>query len=278
MRPEAVSILSRSVDSFADNETGVTWFFNFGSTSDPCPDRPPVSPSVNASEFQNNAALRGIHPASCDPDADTNDELYTPFVCAVSQAIANGTDPPELPNNSTPEWVQKTFHPRSPGHAATKSYVLEKFAYNSATATSNKVLRIMCVGDNLTVGLGGSNGGTASYRMQLYQLLNNNGNQVSFVGTAPQGGNVPWAPSESYLTSLGNVASLTSTLQKNKAVKNMKPNLVLVMAGTQDFMANTVQNEGGVDRLTALLEALIDEIHDQNQDKTILLAQIPPVG
>ena len=130
---------------------------------------------MNSSTFLKQAAAHGVHPSTCNPQAASDDELYTPIVCSLAQAIQSGTfdssdDSEPLPE-ALPESVQKSFHPKTAGFVKTRLEILDDLRYDPATSTTGKQFRIMAIGDELTVGTGGAKDGSASYRMELYDLL-----------------------------------------------------------------------------------------------------------
>lgn len=119
-----------------------------------------------------------------------------------------------------------------------------------------------------------------SYRKRLFELLNTNNDKVTFVGTQKHGENAAWSPCEAYSGNNGqggDVKTLTSKIQNDRAVQNLKANVALVLAGMQDFIAGKIQSTKDVDSLVDALENLIGEIHSQRRQRTILLAQISPL-
>jgi hypothetical protein len=184
---------------------------------------------------------QGINPATCNVTSDGHDddaggEFYYSTMCAIARTIQNGTlnDTDSLPNPIKREDLFKSFHPKTPGYQAESNFLQEKLAYSPTLEPEGKQIKVMPIGDALTIGIGGALGGSASYRQELFRILYNPSlnNRVEFVGTQHQGpAGSGWDKCECYFTGGGQVARLTQMLKNNNAVQNLQPNLVRLMAG-----------------------------------------------
>ena len=167
-----------------DRNNDKTWFFNLGSNRD---NGPGVSqsnePTIQAREF---ASVYGVDPSTCDPSQNTNREFLDTLPCVIAKMVAARTiDGSTAVAAAIPEAVQKTFHPRIAGFQATAEELQYRFQYDPGVPLMQKNLRIMAVGGELTIGVGGNAGGyAASYRAPLHRLLTDAGNNVEWVGTA----------------------------------------------------------------------------------------------
>ncbi|KAH8749983.1 GDSL-like Lipase/Acylhydrolase, partial [Hyaloscypha finlandica] len=122
--------------------------------------------------------------------------------------------------------------------------------------------RIMPLGASVTFGVGSTTGD--SYRKDLEDLLLANGNTVTYVGTNKNGN----FTDNSVEAVSGFVISQISTLA-NIAVLQLKPNLVLLDAGTNNC------NQGGtVPDAGANVTNLINNIFQQSTGATVILATI----
>ncbi|KAH7024345.1 uncharacterized protein B0I36DRAFT_386954 [Microdochium trichocladiopsis] len=139
--------------------------------------------------------------------------------------------------------------------------------YLPSTATSANPppnLRIQPLGDSITKGNGYPDGN--GYRQKLQQMLNNIGTEVEYIGSLASGSmknNRHEGHSGQYLASIRTYVQLSIRAQ---------PNVVLVHAGTND-----VDKEVDLETAPARLEAIIDEIHDNDTTggrAVILVAKI----
>lgn len=174
-----------------DRNNPTTWFFNLLSDRD-------TSAGVSATDdatvtSQNFASTFHVDPNTCNPSPTTvgQGEFLDDLPCGIAKAIADGQADNSTLWPALAEAIQKTFHPRIAGFAATADQVDFDLIYELPSANETGLhgenLRIMALGDNL----GFLNGGDGDffnvnrYRQKLYQLLTPPGanNQVQFVGT-----------------------------------------------------------------------------------------------
>lgn len=134
--------------------------------------------------------------------------------------------------------------------------------YNRQSST---FLRILPLGDSITWGwFSGSGNG---YRLYLEQLLKGDGNTVEYIGSLTNGDMVQNRND-------GHVGQrILEILNDGLSTLSENPNLVLLMAGTND----AIQNHDPQAMLNDL-GTLIDAIHQQVPDITIVVSQIPPNG
>ncbi|KAL2066782.1 hypothetical protein VTL71DRAFT_2854 [Oculimacula yallundae] len=144
------------------------------------------------------------------------------------------------------------------------------YYYNGAArgqkVQNGKKLRILTIGDSITVGVGGSE--DIGYRSRLVENL---GNNVVFAGTETKGS----VPDNYY------AAWSSETIQaiSNKTAPSLahRPNLVLLMAGTNDASTSAFNREGcDPSGAATRLGALVDKILAAVSNVTILVAVIPP--
>lgn len=153
-------------------------------------------------------------------------------------------------------------------------------AFNPATAASFNILPF---GDSITAGTHDVEPYPGAYRIKLWEKLNEKFKDINFVGTRQNG------PMEDFDRDHSGYGGLTiNRLAGDKAVprkdypgftsvantlktNNQTPNLVLLMAGTNDF------NEG--DKATTALgdlEKLLGKITGSFTDAKVLVSSLPP--
>ncbi|KAK1633206.1 GDSL-like Lipase/Acylhydrolase [Colletotrichum phormii] len=123
-------------------------------------------------------------------------------------------------------------------------------------------LRIMALGASVTFGTGSSTGN--SYRKDLQDLLVSKGMNATYVGTRANG-NFP----DNAVEATGGFKIDQIAASADKAVPMLKPNLVLVDAGT-----NNCNKGGEVPDAGANVTALINKIYQQSPGATIILTSI----
>lgn len=168
------------------------------------------------------------------------------------------------------------------------------------TETETSTIKIMPVGDSITWGYsyalnGGSVGG---YRKYLYHELTKLGYNVDMVGSrvgwdttdSDQGAMMTHQRSDNtgeFITYDGRHESISGwtidqirkdLINKNKAVEKYKPDVVLLMAGTNDVLHNYSGSIIPTSTLYTLYDGLVDDIYSQNDSKDMkvfLLTAIP---
>ena len=151
-------------------------------------------------------------------------------------------------------------------------------AFNSATAASFNILPF---GDSITAGTHDVEPYPGAYRIQLWEKLNEKFKDINFVGGRQNG------PTEDFDRDHAGYGGLTiNRLAGNKAVKsypgftsfvntlkasNQTPNLILLMAGTNDIIE-------GDNAKTALndIENLLGKVTGAFTDAKVLVSSIPP--
>ncbi|KAL0942042.1 gdsl-like lipase acylhydrolase [Colletotrichum truncatum] len=123
-------------------------------------------------------------------------------------------------------------------------------------------LRIMALGASVTFGTGSTTGN--SYRKDLQDLLVAKGMSVTFVGTRANG-NFP----DNAVEATGGFKINQIAASADKAVPMLKPNLVLVDAGT-----NNCNKGGEVPDAGANVTAMINKIYEQSPGSTVILTSI----
>ncbi|KAL8865868.1 MAG: hypothetical protein Q9174_006648, partial [Haloplaca sp. 1 TL-2023] len=123
-------------------------------------------------------------------------------------------------------------------------------------------LRILPLGDSITFGMGSSDGN--GYRLLLSNLISKDGNRLNYIGSV-KSGSMPNKNNEGWPG-----AQINAIGVKGRPTYRQRPNVVLLMAGTNDI---TKQN--GVGKAPECLEGLIGEINVACPDAVILVATIP---
>jgi lysophospholipase L1-like esterase len=136
---------------------------------------------------------------------------------------------------------------------------------------------IMPLGDSITFGFGSSGGG---YRVELFRQALANQQNITFVGTAPANGpndndvsGQPFPRSHQghsgFSISGGAEGSLAGLV--DAAIDTTRPNIVLLMIGTNDINGNI-----DVAQAPARLGRLLDQITNAAPDALLVVAQIVP--
>lgn len=167
-----------------------------------------------------------------------------------------------LDNAAQPtDQVAQNFRPTPSGHAGIKDAVLKRLL--GLPALNGLNLRIMPLGDSITYGYRSSDGN--GYRQYLLTLLA--GNNVNFIGSLKAGtmtNNNNEGHSGALIDQIASYAYLSLP---------ERPNVVLLMAGTNDM-----NNNVDPDNAPARLSALIDEIFAACPDTVVIVAQIIPAA
>ncbi|KAL8709701.1 MAG: hypothetical protein Q9220_005641 [cf. Caloplaca sp. 1 TL-2023] len=142
--------------------------------------------------------------------------------------------------------------------AVTSLSIRETSATLYPRAIQNKVMRIMPLGDSITVGYPGnpSNG----YRKRLSSLLSGNGNTVNFVGSHPDG---DFTNNRNEGQSGAKISTISTNADKTLP---QRPNIVLLLAGTNDLGVTT--------NAPQQLDDLIGKIRQQCPDAAILVSTL----
>jgi lysophospholipase L1-like esterase len=138
-------------------------------------------------------------------------------------------------------------------------------------------VRILPLGDSLTLGYGSGSEGTGSeggYRIHLAELLDEAGIAFDFVGSQSNGpASLADQDHEGYNGySVGQVAEIT-----NAALDSYQPDVVLLMAGTNDQITFVPPSQPPADA-AADLELLIEQIDTRLAGVQIIVAQVIPLS
>lgn len=286
-----------------DRNNEDTWFFNLFSWRE----QEDGSHEDDGDELavDDFAAELEIDPGSCsdevDLDDDSNDHADA-LMCTIAKSIESGDITQDhvdatggLPIDK--ESVQKTFHPRIAGFSQNLIEIEEHLRYglpgNDFNALKDRDLRIMCMGDTITIGIG-EDVDTRGYRSTLGDILkgrmtdNNDVNRVTYVGsqvricplmttdglTLIRRQNIAVDKTEAYLGA--NTKTLLDNIVENQVVADQQPNVVLLMIGTEDILAS----EGSSDPIwfaQGVLKDLIDEIFSQCINCVTIVSHVPPM-
>jgi lysophospholipase L1-like esterase len=155
----------------------------------------------------------------------------------------------------------------------------------AAFLTKGQKVKVMPVGDSITLGKGSPVGG---YRKVLYEWLIANGYAITYVGkqnlqftpkypTPCSDGSIPYH--EGYgsfrtdQTLNGGTAERQTAPPIATSLETFKPDIVLLMIGTNDILQNRQ-----VDTLPDRLGQIIDGIYAANPKIIVLVASIAPLG
>jgi lysophospholipase L1-like esterase len=158
--------------------------------------------------------------------------------------------------------------------------------------TDGTVCKIMPFGDSITDGVNQSNDSPGGYRVELFKRAHADGKNITFVGSSSNGPDTVdgvafphnheghsgwtiypegWRDGISYCLSANNNNKCLAT---NSVMLEYKPNIVLLMIGTNDCIDNY-----DMANATTRLSTLIGTIYDQLPDVLIVVAQpIPSRG
>ena len=124
-------------------------------------------------------------------------------------------------------------------------------------------LRILPLGDSITYGFGSTDGN--GYRLDLLSMLTSDGTQVHYIGSQ-RAGNMKNNHNEGH-----GGAVITQIADFTKRTLLERPNLILLMAGTNDMNIPI-----DPDKAPQRLGSLIDMCHAVCPDATLVVAQLTP--
>ena len=143
-------------------------------------------------------------------------------------------------------------------------------------------VKVMPVGDSITLG---KDGGVGGYRRVLYEWLIAGGYRIAYVGKQNlvrhgpptcTDGSIPWHEGYgSFRTDMilnGGTAEKQSAPPLTATLATFKPDLVLVMLGTNDIIQNYQ-----LDGLEERLEKILETIYTANAKAAIVVASIAPI-
>jgi len=156
---------------------------------------------------------------------------------------------------------------------------------NASFLIKGQNVKVMPLGDSITLGKGSPVGG---YRKVLYEWLISNGYAITYVGkqniyfnpkypTPCSDGSIPYH--EGYgsfrtdQTLNGGEAEKQTAPPLTTTLANFKPDVVLLMIGTNDILQNWQ-----LDTLEERLGQIIDTIYASNPKTIVLVASIAPLG
>jgi lysophospholipase L1-like esterase len=251
-----------------DRNNPNTWFFNLLSNPDT------TTPFGGTDTLGPASDYIVVDPNSCNTTSDMGDQLACAFSQMVSDGQLSGSD--QVPAYTAPESRTKTFHPNTAGFGAVSAEVQQRLSYISAAVEGRGCpsaqglnLRIVGIGDSITSGYQSSDG------QGYFTSLNENlgvfvdgcpGNTYEFIGSQTSGDFHNEGYPGQTISQIQASVSQTQTL-------GQRPNLILLMAGTNDI------NNGG-DPAAAVqdLSSFIDYLFQQCPDATILVQHIPAIG
>jgi len=251
-----------------DRNNPNTWFFNYRSNPDTATVFGGIDPSGPASDYS------ATNPNSCN----VTDELGDQLACAISQMVASGqlSGSQQVSAYTAGEARTKTFHPTTAGFGDVSAEIQQTLGYVSAITTGRGCpsangldLRVVGIGDSITAGF------QSSDSQGYFTALDENlavfvagcpRNTYSFIGSQVSGA----FHHEGYS---GFTVSQIRTAVEGSGTLAQRPNLILLMAGTNDL------NQGRDPQATVqTLSGFIDYLFGQCPDATILVQHIPPIG
>ena len=137
-----------------------------------------------------------------------------------------------------------------------------KHAHRRQPIANGVDLRILPLGDSITFGMGSSDGN--GYRLILSNLISKKGNSLHYIGSVKSGS----MPNNNHEGWSG--FQIKSIGDKGRRTYPQRPNVVLLMAGTND-----VTTDKGVEDAPQRLKRLIEEINVACPDAVILVATLP---
>ncbi|GJJ03023.1 hypothetical protein RugamoR64_35610 [Duganella rhizosphaerae] len=153
------------------------------------------------------------------------------------------------------------------------------FAPAGAAAQDLHLVKVMPIGDSLTAGYPLTP--ELSYRKELRRLLRQDGKEIDYVGAFDQD---PAAPLLD-LAHQGQVGATIGIITNAAAWKQFRPDIILLMAGTNDFrLVDASTSLGGLRRVASAIDlgALLEQINLDYQSMgmpvQIFVSTIPPMG
>lgn len=243
------------------------------------------------------ADYSSIDPNTCISDGGGSDDA-SEFNCAIAQELAAGLiDPTEpLPPPGAPEFATKILHPRWRAYEATSNYLIGnvlQFRHHAPLfadptdpifcgSIRDQSLRILTIGDSITHGYTAATPDGDGYRRRLFEALIQAGaqssnyhchtNNVQFVGTQGYNsdGASPFTCNEGYNGQP--IAAIRDNVRASGVIPNAQPNVIFLMAGTNDFLEGQSQSP---DLAARALDAFIAEIFDAKPDVILIVAHVP---
>ncbi|KAJ7348270.1 lipolytic enzyme [Mycena albidolilacea] len=166
-----------------------------------------------------------------------------------------GTAPPSTTTTSTAT-TSRTSSPTSTGTTSAPS--------STSTSATGLNIRLLPLGDSITYGFTSSDGN--GYRSTLHNLLQT-GNTIDFIGSIKSGTMVD-NDNEGHI---GAIISQIAQSATNALALPARPNVVLLMAGTNDVLDNISSGA------PAQISALIDTIFTTCPDAALIVASLTPL-
>ena len=136
---------------------------------------------------------------------------------------------------------------------------------------ATKQPEIMALGDSLTSGEYPTEPTPGAYRLQLWNNFVDDDLSVDFIGSQENEGiNIDDAEHEGHP---GLRADELTALIDEGLLTNYQPDIVLLMAGSNDILKRSRRSSRVIDNLNQLVERLIDEVPDVQ----IFISSLPPV-
>ncbi|SMR57215.1 unnamed protein product [Zymoseptoria tritici ST99CH_1E4] len=254
-----------------DRKNNETCFFNLLSSPDHATNESTIV--LKRSNVHGQQVLQApiLDPETCEiyPQDGTSGQV-------MSKAVASGALDSSTMSHSPlgGESIEKTFHPRYRAFKATTQELKGRLRYavGPNSPLGHKELRIMCVGDYIAVGIG-EDLQHNSYRPVLNELLISANNSVEFVGSQSRGDS-PTDYIEGYVAA--SISDLHLRLKRNEAVRNYKPNMIVVTAGSADLRILDPHDYAGLNKTRVELETFIKYLLGECKGCVILLGDLPP--
>ncbi|KAJ7189174.1 lipolytic enzyme [Mycena filopes] len=182
--------------------------------------------------------------------------VQNPFFSQCVPSTGTGTTTP-LPPTTTPSSTIKSTTSSTSTRTTTSPTT-------TSTGTTGLNIRLLPLGDSITYGFTSSDGN--GYRAALHDMLQP-GNTLDFIGSIKSGTMVD-NDNEGHI---GAIISQIAQSATNALALPARPNVVLLMAGTNDILDNISSGA------PALLSSLIDTIFSTCPDAAVLVATLTPL-
>ncbi|KAJ7766054.1 SGNH hydrolase-type esterase domain-containing protein [Mycena metata] len=184
---------------------------------------------------------------------------HTKFKISFLQCVpTTGTTVPPTSSVPSTTTVSSTIRSTTTISKTTSSPV------TTSTATTSLNIRLLPLGDSITYGFTSSDGN--GYRSVLHDMLQPN-NTLNFIGSI-QSGTMVDNDNEGHI---GAIISQIAGFATNPLALPARPNVVLLMAGTNDILDNI---QSGA---PALISSLMDTIFSSCPDAALIVATLTPL-
>ena len=202
------------------------------------------------------------------------DRLMLLSVCAIASTGCGAAASEDETDTTTDASTEASSGDSTTTQTTTDDPTTESTTGASETGADDAI-RIVALGDSLTFGTSAEFNSTAlegGYRIRLWELLSQAGHTIDFEGTLSNG---PAGFDGDHQSEPG--ASIEVIGQNwATAVDSVSPHVVLLLAGTNDQLGITADQEP--EPAAEALGGLIDQILSDEPQATVVVAKLPPLG